>query len=216
MKITAIHHPDNLALSFDFTGSDWQKAVAHNIHLNWQGDEAPVELHTTARVLWTSRQIIFGYECHYTELDRDAEFEVNEERHGLWDRDVCEAFVRSPNEPDERCYKEFEVAPTAQWIDLSIDRTDMTKVWNDWKWASGMKTLAHIDEDKKIWRAVMAIPFTAFGAAPQVGDQWEANLFRISRLNGVRHFLAYSPTLTEKPNYHVPEKFVKLKFEQAG
>ena len=61
----------------------------------------------------------------------------------------------------------------------------------------------------------MAIPFSAFEIAPQVGDEWEANLFRISRLNGVRQFLAYSPTLTEKPNYHVPEKFVKLKFELA-
>ena len=215
MNILAIHHPDDIALSLDFAGSGWQRAVAHEINLNWRGELAPEELRTTARVLWTSQQIIFGYECHYTELVIDSECDVQAERHGLWDRDVCEVFVRSPQEPDDRCYKEFEVAPTAQWIDLNIDRRDMTKIWNDWKWASGMKTLAHIDEQKKIWRATMAIPFQAFGIVPQTGDQWEANLFRISRRNGVRQFLAYSPTLTEKPNYHVPEKFVQLKFEQA-
>lgn len=215
MEIVAIHHPHNIVPHLDFADSDWQRAITHPINLNWQGEAAPVELQTTARMLWTSQEIIFGYECHYTELDMDSEFDVEVERHGLWDRDVCEAFVRSPKESDFRCYKEFEVAPTAQWIDLNIDRTDMTKVWNDWKWASGMKTLAIIDAQKKIWRAVMAIPFEAFGIAPNAGDQWEANLFRISRLNGVRQFLAYAPTLTEKPNYHVPEKFVKLKFELA-
>jgi hypothetical protein len=41
---------------------------------------------------------------------------------------------------------------------------------------------------------------------------WRANLFRISRLNGERQYLALSPTFTETPNYHVAERFVALKF----
>ena len=58
----------------------------------------------------------------------------------------------------------------------------------------------------------MAIPFDAFGCKPQPGDVWHANLFRVSRLGGERQYLALAPTFTEKPNFHVAEAFVKLRF----
>jgi hypothetical protein len=45
-----------------------------------------------------------------------------------WRGDVCEAFIRSPLEPHERIYKEFEVAPSGQWCDLLVDRSAMTHV----------------------------------------------------------------------------------------
>ena len=210
MEIIAIFQPTIPLLDTDFTAPHWQAAVVHSIDRNWRGEVAPEALQTMARVLWTPEELIFGYECRYTELDVDDEFDVNEERHALWDRDVCEAFVRSPLEPDYRVYKEFEVAPTGQWVDLRINRIDVT---HDWHWKSGMKTAAQIDATH--WRVAMAIPFAAFGITPQVGDAWEANLFRVSRLKGERQFLAFAPTCTETPSYHVPERFVKLRFENA-
>jgi hypothetical protein len=211
MEIIATFQPDIPLLAPDFAAAHWQASVMHPIARNWHGDAAPEALQTTARVLWTPQELLFGYECHYTELDVDETFDVNEERHALWDRDVCEAFVRSPLEPDYRLYKEFEVAPTGQWVDLRINRIDVT---HDWQWRSGMRTAAQIDET--VWRVVMAIPFAAFGLVPNVGDEWAANLFRVSRLNGERQFLAYSPTLTPTPSFHVPERFVKLRFEEKA
>ena len=211
MDIIAIFQPTAIPLAPDFTASHWQAAVHHPINHNWRGDLAPEELKTTARILWTANEIIFGYECHYTELDMDEQFNVSEERNALWDRDVCEAFIRSPLETDQRIYKEFEVAPTGQWVDLLINRITVT---HDWQWKSGMRTAAQIEE--KTWRVVMAIPFTAFGLTPNAGDVWDANLFRVSRLNGERQFLAYAPTGTENPSFHVPEKFTRLRFEQAN
>lgn len=210
MEIIAVFQPTLPSLDTDFTAAHWQAAVLHPIHHNWRGELAPEEIKTIARVLWTPQELIFGYECRYTELDVDGQFDVNEERHALWDRDVCEAFIRSPLEPDHRIYKEFEVAPTGQWVDLLINRIDVT---HDWQWKSGMKTTAQIDND--YWRATMAIPFAAFGVTPQAGDVWAGNLFRVSRLHGERQFLAYAPTFTEKPSYHVPEQFVKLRFVNA-
>lgn len=207
MTIIAVFQPTLPPLSTDFTSAHWQAAVAHPIAHSWRGEAAPAELKTVARVLWTPEAIVFGYECAYTELDVDEQFDVQQERHALWDRDVCEAFIRSPLEPDYRIYKEFEVAPTGQWVDLLINRIDVT---HDWQWQSGMKTAAQIEADT--WRVAMAIPFAAFGTVPQVGDVWAANLFRVSRLHGERQFLAYAPTFTEKPSYHVPERFVDLCF----
>ena len=106
-------------------------------------------------------------------------------------------------------YLEFEIAPTGQWCDLRIDRAKMT---HDWEWQSGMRTAGRIDDQQKEWRVLMALPFTCFGRVPEAGEEWAANLFRVSRLNGERRYLAYSPTGTEKPSYHVPERFVTLRF----
>lgn len=208
LEIAAAYHASP-ELSTNFNHECWQRAQPLAINRNWQGELAPPQLRTTARVVWSEQEILFGFECGYTELDMDETFDVNEERHALWDRDVCEAFIRSPLEPHEKYYREFEIAPTGQWCDLQVDRSVM---WHDWEWKSGMQTVSEIVEAEKIWRVAMAIPFSAFGCTPKPGDIWHGNLFRISRLNGERQFLAYSPTLTEKPNFHVAEKFVPLRF----
>lgn len=211
-EIIATFHPSP-KLTTDFRGECWQRTEPLTITRNWQGEIAPPELHTTVRALWGEREILFGFECGYTELDIDEVFDVNQERHALWDRDVCEAFVRSPIEPHDKYYREFEVAPTGQWCDLLVELAPSgARMWHDWEWKSGMRTIAEISEAETVFRVAMAIPFSAFGCSPKTGDVWHANLFRISRLNGERQYLTYSPTLTETPNFHVAEKFVPLKF----
>jgi hypothetical protein len=176
----------------------------------WNGEPAPSELRTTARLLWTTDVLTIGYECFYAELDADTTFDAAIEKYKLWDRDVCEAFIRSPREPDALVYKEFEVAPTGQWCDLHIDRRTMN---HDWKWNSGMKTGAVVDVRSHTWRAVMAIPFQAFDGAPKRGDAWRGNLFRISKAGGERKFMSFVPTLTPEPSFHVPEKFDEFRFD---
>jgi hypothetical protein len=209
--IAAFHPRPQLTTNFDH--ECWQRAARLTISRDWSGQSAPAELHTTARVLWSESEILFGFECGYLELDIDEVFDVNQERHALWERDVCEAFIRSPIEPHEKYYREFEVAPTGQWCDLLVELApNGARMWHDWEWKSGMRTASEINAAEKGWRAVMAIPFSAFGCQPQAGDAWLANLFRISRLNGERQYLTLSPTLTEQPNFHVAERFVKLRF----
>jgi len=181
----------------------------HQINLDWKGRPAPGSLATTACLFWSEREIVVCYECDFTELDMDEQGDLAVERHALWDRDVCEAFIRSPLEPHTKSYREFEVAPSGQWCDLLVDRLAM---WHNWEWQSGMRTFASIDKLRGVWRAAMAIPFTAFGCRPEAGDRWQANLFRISRLEGERQYLAFSPTMTETPNFHVAESFVDLIF----
>lgn len=208
LEIVATYHASP-ELSVNFNHSSWQSAELLTIYRNWQGNVAPPELHTTVRALWNEAEILFGFECGYTELDVDETFDVSQERHALWDRDVCEAFIRSPLEPHEKYYREFEVAPTGQWCDLLVDRAAM---WHDWEWKSGMRTVSEILPVEKLWRVAMAIPFSAFGCSPKAGDVWHGNLFRISRLNGERQYLTLSPTFTEQPNFHVAESFVELHF----
>jgi hypothetical protein len=209
LEISVFYQPAPPPLTADFTHLTWQQTVPISLSQNWRGEPAPAELHTTARVLWTAEHLWCGFECGYTELDIDVQFDVRQERHALWERDVCEAFIRSPLEPSPVAYKEFEIAPTGQWFDVAIRQPRLDVQWD---WQSGMLTAATIDKGARVWRAVMALPFVAFGAPPNPGDCWHANLYRISRLNGERQFLAFAPTLTEKPDYHVPERFAKLRF----
>ncbi len=209
MEIYASFQTTPPPLAADFTFPAWRRIQPQQLAYNWRGDAAPSELHTTARLLWTPEQLWLGFECGYTELDVDAQFDVRQERYALWERDVCEAFIRSPLEPRLDSYKEFEVAPTGQWCDLLIH---CPRVDFDWEWQSGMQTAAEIDTTQHIFRVVMALPFAAFGSTPQAGERWHGNLYRISRLRGARQFLAFAPTLTETPDFHVPAKFAPLVF----
>jgi hypothetical protein len=197
----------------DFDSSFWSEARRLEMAYNWRGESAPSEMQTTVLAVWTEIHLCFGFECHYTELDMDdpkAEgFDARKERFALWERDVCEAFVRSPIEPDPRVYKEFEAAPNGQWCDLKVNWPGKIR---DWEWQSGMSVIHETDSSSRISRIVMTLPFEAFSLRPEPGDVWHANLFRIGRLDGQRHYLALSPTLTGQPNYHVSDRFVRLVF----
>ena len=200
-------------LAADFNPRAWRPASPVSLDRLWSGAPAPAELSTTAHLLWTATDLWVGFTCGYTELDIDTAVDPAVKRIGLWDRDVCEIFVRSPREPHGASYKEFEVAPTAQWCDLAIHRP---RVDVDLAWQSGMRTAAAIDPATSTWRAVMVLPFSAFGVTPQAGDRWHANLFRIARLGGVRHYLAYAATGTAAPDFHVPDRFVGLHFADSA
>ena len=99
MEITAVFQSTPPPLVADFNHPAWQAVVPLPLDQNWRGEPAPAELHTTARVLWTKEYLWFGFACGYTELDADEQFDARQERHALWERDVCEAFIRSPLEP---------------------------------------------------------------------------------------------------------------------
>jgi hypothetical protein len=205
-----VQYRSELPLTTTFEEGGWESAPVVSLATDWRGEPTPAELETTVRLLWNEEALLLGYVCRYTELDVDADPDPAVERYALWDRDVCEVFIRSPREPHPRHYREFEVAPTGQWCDLIVDRHQMSA---DWEWRSGMRTLAQVDPLTMQWKVVMILPFAAFGGAPVRGERWQGNLFRISRLQGERRYLTYSPTRTVIPNFHVAEAFVDLHFQ---
>ncbi|MFN0119685.1 MAG: carbohydrate-binding family 9-like protein [Blastocatellia bacterium] len=211
--IPVVFQPAAQPVDLDFEGPFWRGANVLELARDWQDNAAPESLRTTAHAVRTRDHLCFGFTCHFTELDMDDPaapgFDPARERHALWERDVCEAFVRSPLEPDPRVYKEFEIAPNGQFCDLLVDRRTMFK---DWEWQSGMQVLHAIDDAARVYRVAMAIPFRVFDLTPQPGDCWHANLFRIARLDGRRQYLAFSPTLTPQPNFHIAERFARLEF----
>lgn len=209
MSIVVTRFPSPPALEADISAAPWSALAGVPIATDWLGTAIPATLTTSARLGWSHAHLWIAYECAYTELDMDDAPDTGVERAGLWERDVCEAFIQSPAEPHAESYKEFEVGPTGQWCDLAIHRP---RVDVDLRWQSGMATAAAIDHDRRVWRAVMRIPFTAFDIVPRAGDRWRANLFRIGRVDGERRYLAFAPTGTPAPDFHVPARFVPLVF----
>lgn len=189
----------------------WADAKPIRVGTNWDGSAAPDGRHFTIRMLWSSSALYVRFEANQSEpLVVSESPDRSKKTMKLWDRDVCEIFLAAdPKQP--RKYLEFEVAPTGEWIDLAIDYTG-EKRETDWDFKSGMESAAKIENAKVVM--AMKIPWSGFGAIPKAGDVWSGNLFRCIGKDATRGYLAWNPTMTEKPNFHVPEKFGEFVFEK--
>ena len=75
---------------------------------------------------------------------------------------------------------------------------------------SGMKSAALIEKDKVTM--AIKVEWSAFGKTPKAGDVWFGNILRCIGKDPTRGYLAWSPTGTKEPSFHVPEKFGKFEF----
>ena len=184
---------------------------AHPVHITryWSGAEAPPARHLEARIIWSNEALSVRFICRQAEpLVVSLHPQCEEKTMNLWERDVCEVFVAPDAGTPER-YLEFEAAPTGEWLDLAIHQTPAGRE-TDWQFRSGMEVAASIDSS--VITIAMRIPWQAFGRAPQTGDGWRANLFRCVGSGAERGYLAWQPTRTIEPNFHVPEVFGCLRF----
>lgn len=205
-KIT--HIPGDLTL-IAFDDPVWARSEAVNIRTYWNGVSAPLERHFEARMLWSDSDLYARFESvRGEELIVSESPELSRKSIGLWDRDVVEIFV-APDREEPRRYYEFEAAPTGEWLDVALDSTSGSRV-SDWEYESGMETAARIEHGRVL--IAMKIPWTAFGKKPEPDDVWLGNILRCVGKDPDRGYLAWSPTMTEQPNFHVPERFGEFHF----
>lgn len=187
----------------------WEAAEAVKIASYWSGEAAPEERHFVARHLWSAATLYVRFDAAQNEpLVVSDRPDTTQKTLGLWDRDVCEIFI-APDPSRRERYFEFEVAPTGEWVDLALE-IDAGERKTDTEYSSGMRSAARVGVDRVVM--AMAIPWEAFGIVPRQGDIWAGNLFRCVGTGHDRGYLAWQPTLTEKPNFHVPERFGQFIF----
>lgn len=204
-----IAHVENDFFVNEFDSNYWVNAQNILIEKYWSGETAPIGRHFKAKILWSNSSLYVRFEANQDEpLIVSETPNLKTKTHGLWERDVCEIFV-APDRNEPRKYYEFEIAPTGEWIDLAI-RKMSSKRETDFEYDSGMQTAARIEKDK-ITMATK-IEWKAFGKMPQAGDIWLGNLFRCVGSGETRGYLAWSPTETEEPAFHIPEKFGEFEF----
>jgi hypothetical protein len=185
---------------------DPQWSLAAPARLEYQsGDSvARPELSTPVRALWSDRYLYLSYECPYRQLSVwSPPADPGQERLGLWDFDVVEAFIGSDSERASR-YTEFEWAPSGESLDLRLDLPE-----KDFQWTANAESAVVIDDAEKVWRVEVRIPMSSIAeTAPRSGTRWRINLFRHDRSE--KAGLAFSPTLSG--SFHVPERFGWLEF----
>ncbi|OLE56011.1 MAG: hypothetical protein AUG51_00345 [Acidobacteria bacterium 13_1_20CM_3_53_8] len=194
----------------DFDNREWKHARPTRINRYWSGEEAPESRHAEARLIWSDAALSVRFECNQREpLVVSATPQAVKKTIGLWDRDVCEIFV-APYASEPEKYLEFEAAPTGEWIDLAIHwRAEGRET--DWNFHSGMEASARVSHNHVT--IAMRIPWEAFGHKPQAGERWRANLFRCVGRDPTRGYLAWRPTHTPQPSFHVPQAFGWMDFK---
>lgn len=202
------HTSTDLAVS-DLSNAVWKKADRVDVDRYWSGERAPNGRRFSVRLLWSKTALYVRFEANQAEpLVISDKSDLKKKTMGLWDRDVCEIFV-APDRNEPRNYFEFEVAPTGEWLDVALDLTSGTRV-SDWEYSSGMESFAKAESDKVV--IAMKVPWKAFGKTPKSGDVWLGNLLRCIGKDPDRGYLAWQPTLTKEPAFHVPEKFGEFRF----
>jgi hypothetical protein len=194
----------------DLDHEAWKGASPVHLTRYWSGDEAPVGRHAEARVAWSGFALYVRFVCRQNEpLVASATPQTGTKTVGLWERDVCELFIARDAARPER-YFEFEAAPTGEWLDLSIHQLPDARE-TDLEYRSGMSAAARVAVDRIT--IAMRIPWDGLGGAPAAGEAWRANLFRCVGAGARRGYLAWRPTRTARPNFHVPQAFGKLQFK---
>lgn len=183
----------------------WHAATPVRLEYGSADSVAHPRLSTPVRALWSDRYLMLSYECPFTVLNV-FEPDQAEERIGLWEKDVVEAFIASDPKSLSR-YCELQWAPNGEMLDLSLEEGA-----RDFAWSANAESGVHIDAEAGIWRVETRIPWSAFAATPTAGESWRLNLFRHDVAG--RAGLAFSPTSTS--SFHTPARFGWLVFESGS
>jgi hypothetical protein len=163
---------------------------------------------TEIRTRWTRQNLYFLFVCPYEELNLKPHPKTAEETNELWNWDVAEVFVGSDFKEIRR-YKEFEMSPQGEWIDLDIDLSRPHHE-DGWKWNSAFEVSARVDSAAHVWYGAMRIPYSAIDSRPAAtGNTLRINLFRSQGPASARHQIAWQAPMSD--NFHLPARFGTLK-----
>ena len=188
----------------------WESCEPVRIEHYWSGDLASATRHAEVRLCWSEEGLHVRFVCEQNEplvISQDPQTKLK--TIGLWDRDVCEVFL-APDLKEPQRYYEFEAAATGEWVDLGIELTGQDRK-TDWDYKSGMTARAKIEE-RQI-KVSITVPWSADIPKPKTGDNWGINLFRCVGPDEKTRYLAWQPTRTVQPNFHVPSAFGLLRFK---
>jgi hypothetical protein len=189
------------------TSSFWRGSHPIYMDADAHGKRDP-KYRTEIRTRWTKQNLYFLFVCPYEELNLKPNPNTSAETNELWNWDVAEAFIGADFN-DIRRYKEFEISPQGEWIDLEID---LSRPRNEegWKWNSDFAVSARIDKAAHVWYGAMRIPYSAIDTRPAaVGNILRINLFRSQGPASARHQIAWQVPMSD--SFHVPERFGLLK-----
>jgi hypothetical protein len=200
----------DFALSADPESDHWKKVTGVIAGTDPFGKPLP-EARTDVRSRWTSKNLYFLFVSPYESLYPRPNPTPEKEAWGLWDYDVVEVFI-GHDLKNINLYKEFEVSPEGEFIDLDVDRLRKGNE-ADWLWNSGLHYKTRIDRGRKVWICEMQIPWSSIDTRkPAPGNELRLNLYRIEGGPENRKYIVWQPI--GNPSYHTPEKFGRMRLDK--
>ncbi|MGD0525992.1 MAG: DUF362 domain-containing protein [Polyangiaceae bacterium] len=195
--------------TIDVDGRRLEDAWARATPVTWDTDYAgnPSGITTHARFLHSRPGLFALFELEGAALDdTDLTRSTNEPRPKLYEEDCVELFF-TPDPKRPHHYFETELGPFAHFFDVEVDRDAHT---SNVRWSSGVTVRA--TQDRAAHRAVIEAELHASEFLPPFvvpGARLPIGLYRMEGKTP-RHYLAWSPPRTERPDFHVPEAFGTL------
>jgi hypothetical protein len=191
------------SLTADPESRFWRDVPGIIVSADYAGKPVPSN-RMEVRSRWTSDNLYILFSCDFDELNVKPNPATDKETNKLWDWDVAEAFLGSDFNDIAR-YREFEVSPQGEWVDLDIDRSPR-KRGAGIAWNSGFEVKARIDHTKNVWYGEMKIPFEKLGVtSPAVGTRLRVGLYRCAGREPNRNLISWQ--VTGVRSFHVPESF---------
>ncbi|MFO0577968.1 MAG: DUF362 domain-containing protein [Polyangia bacterium] len=193
-----------LKVTIDGKGDDlaWSRAVP----VRWDTDYAgsATGLRTTARFLWAPGTLYALWEVEGTGLNVDARFPPERERKDLYTED-CVELMLAPEVPGR--FFEIELGPRGHFFDLIVDRK--ARPSENTAWSSGLRIATAADPPRRSAVIEVALGAPEIAELLKPGARLALGLFRMEG-KAPRRYLAWRPTRTPKPNFHLPEAFGRL------
>ena len=184
----------------------WRGVPAVFADSDYTGDAVP-GYRMEVRSRWTPNNLYILFICPYDKLNLKPDPKTDAETNQLWKWAVAEAFIGSDFKNIRR-YKEFEMSPQGEWVDLDIN-LDAPHHEDGWVWNSGFKVDARIDAKTKTWYGCMRIPYSSIDRRPAAAGNLLRINFYLSEGAGASHKgIEWQPTGT--PSFHTPQAFGRL------
>jgi hypothetical protein len=201
--IESVRAEKDAMLTLDPSSVFWRESRVVHVEQDLTG-KVVQQFRAEVRTRWTKDNLYFLFTCPYEELYLKPDPKTKEETNKLWNWDVAEVFIGSDFDNIQR-YKEFEVSPQGEWVDLDINLSEPHHE-DGWTWNSGFESSARIDRGKHVWYAAMRIPFSAIDTRPPIaGNTLRINLFVSQGPPKNHHEITWQAPMKE--TFHVPERF---------
>lgn len=184
---------------------DWSKIPTAPIdHVLWTGD---ADVRAQGQLCYDEENLY----VHLSAVEKDIRAENTEPLSPVWEDSCLEFFFQLP---DADNYFNFEVNPNGcmciQFGPAKTDREDIVR--RDGEEYFGI----HTDRTADGWEVYYRIPLKfiqLYYPEYQFGGELLANLYKCGDKTAKPHYLSWNPIDLEKPNFHCPEFFGKMVFE---
>ena len=191
--IRSLYSKSDSPLRADPNSSEWKLVKGVIAERGPRGDLTPGHK-TEIRSRWSDKNLYLLFICKFEQLYSKLNPSTTTETNRLWDWDVAETFIGSDFQNIKR-YREFQVSPHGEWVDLDIDRNPSPPIHNV-EWNSGYEVKARIDEKEKVWYGEMRIPINTIDTRkPEAGLSLRINFFRFQGAPADRKRIAWQPTV---------------------